>query len=173
MTIEEDVRKCCKEIESVRHDAEKLKKRDDTGEHLAKWERTVEPFTRDAREATAKLDRGASEGLQKLVDRWRSARHRLEAHLQLIEAKSFLASARRLASEDDFIGAKNELIAAIRDLHEARAHLPEHDSHLNEMEKAAEQAAAEVGAKAATAIGAIEKAVQNTNSLLDKLHAKS
>ena len=170
MTFEDEVRDTCREIESARHDAEKLKCCEGTGEHLAKWERVVEPFARQAHEAAAKLDQGAFEGLQKLVEGWRNARNRIMAHLRLIEARGFLASARRLTSEGDFIGAKNELSAAIRDVHEAREQLPEADAHLTEVEQAVERATAELGAKAKTAMDAIEKAVKHTNTLLDELH---
>lgn len=173
MTIEEEVRKCCKEIESILHDAEKLKESPGTGEHLAKWEESVESFARQAREAGAKLDRVPSEGLQKLVEGWRGARDRLVGHLRLIEAKSFLASARRLASQDDFVGAQNELSAAVRDVREAHAQLPDHDSHLEQMERAVEQAAAELRTKAGASIGTIEKAVERADSLLDELRRTS
>jgi septation ring formation regulator EzrA len=173
MTVEDEVRKCCKEIESIRHDAEKLKKRADTDEHLARWEHSVEPFVQQARDAGAKLEREPAEGLQKLVDGWRSARDRLAGHLRLIEAKSFLTSARRLAGQDDFVGAQNELGEAVRDVREARPQLSEHDFHLEQVAKAVEQAAAELSAKAGASIGAIEKAVERTNSLLDQLHRTS
>lgn len=171
MTVDEEVRKCCEEIESIRHKADGLKSRGEADEHLARWERAVEPFVKQAREAGTKLDRAPSEGLQKLVEGWRSACDRLAGHLRLIEAKSFLASARRLAEQDDFVGAQNELTAAVGDLREASALLPEHDFRLRQVEEAVQQAAAELNAKASASIGAIEKAVEHTTSLLDQLHA--
>jgi hypothetical protein len=108
------------------------------------------------------------------VDAWNSAHDRLVAHLRLIEAKSFLSSARRLAGEEeDFVGSKNELASAVQCVKDARQLLGGEDSHLAHLERQIEQAVADIQTTAAAATNSIEQVVAENERLLQKLRQAS
>ena len=175
MTLEEDVKKCCQEVEGVHRDAERVKRHgnDDVRKDLSSFEEKLESFTHDVREASEKLNRGAREGLQRVVDAWREGRDRLAAHLRLIEAKGFLASARRLATEGDFTAARNELAAAMQDVKEATELMPGKDAHLAALNAEIERAVAEIQAAGKAATSTIEQAVAHSARLLEELKQAS
>ena len=137
--------------------------------HFSVLDRWLGRLANDAREATDKLGSGTREGLERLVEAWRDAQSRLSGHLRLIEAKSFLIAARRLAAEGDFVAAGNELAAAIRDAKEAAGFLPSKDAHVVELTREIDQAAADVKAKAASTVAHIEDALQRNEQLLEEL----
>jgi len=172
MTVEDEVEKCRAEIEKVRSDAERLKERcpEEAKEHLSSFENKLDRFAKEARDASA---RGARAGLESVIDTWNSARDRLVAHLRLIEAKSFLASARRLAGEEDFVGSKNELAAAMQCVKDAREILSGGDAHLAHLERQIEQAVAEIHATAAAATNSIEQVVAENERLLQEFRQAS
>ena len=171
MTLEDDVRKCCDDIEGVRTDAERLKRTcgDEATKDLSKVESKLERLSKEAGEVRRQLDAGAREGLEGLVSRWRDVRDRLRAHLRLIEAKSVLASARRLAADQYYVAAENELTVALRAVTEARASLPADDAHLAELVGAIQHAVEDIHAKADTAAATLEKVVACNERLLAEL----
>ncbi len=171
MTLEEDVRKCCEDIENVQQDTERLKQScaGDAKKDLSTVEAKLERFLTDARDVRKKLDAGVREGLETLVTRWRSARNRLRAHLHLVEAKSVLASAHRLASDQYYVAAENELTVALRLVNEARDLLPGVDAHVTELVRDIEHAVEDIHAKADTAAATLEKVVACNERLLAEM----
>jgi hypothetical protein len=172
MTIEDEVKKCCAEIDRVRSDAGRLRERcsEEAKEDLSSFESKLEGFAKEARDAS---ERGVRTGLQGVVDAWNSAHDRLVAHLHLIEAKSFLSSARRLAGEEDFVGSKNELASAVECVKDARELLDGEDGHLVHLERQIEQAVADIQTTAAAATNSIEQVVAENERLLQKLRQTS
>lgn len=168
MTLEDDVRKCCDDIEGVRTDAERLKKTcgDDATKDLSTVESKLEHFASEANEVRRQLDAGVRQGLEGLVGRWRSVCDRLRAHLRLIEAKSVLASARRLAGDQYYVAAENELTVALRAVTEARDLLPADDAHLTELVQEIQHAVEDIHAKADSAAATLEKVVACNERLL-------
>lgn len=168
----DDVKKCCAEIEKVRSDAERLKEHcpEEAKEHLSSFENKLERLAKEAQDAS---ERGVRAGLESVVGTWNSARDRLVAHLRLIEAKSFLASARRLAGEEDFVGSKNELAAAVQCVKDARELLSGEDAHLAHLERQIEQAVADIQATAAAATNSIEQVVAENERLLQEFRRAS
>jgi hypothetical protein len=71
--------------------------------------------------------------VEPLVVGWRRGRGWVSGHALLVEAKAFVASARRLAGEGDLLAAENELEAAAEDTLEAAARLPAGDAHLTDI----------------------------------------
>ncbi|MFQ5666388.1 MAG: hypothetical protein ACE5I7_08130 [Candidatus Binatia bacterium] len=175
MSLEDDVRRCCDEVEGVHKDAQRVKQRccDEAKKDLSAFEERLEQARRDVHAASETLNRGVRQELEAVVSGWRNAHERLAAHLRLIEAKSFLAAARRLAGEGDFVGAKNELAAAMDDAKEARALMPGKDVHLAELTRGIERAVEEIHAEAEAATDRIEEAVAHNERLLEDLKQAS
>jgi hypothetical protein len=171
MTIEEDVRKCCSEVESIRKEAERLRSKcnDETRKSFSRFDSKLERFVREAGEATEKLNAGLREGLERLVAAWQGAGARLSAHLRLIEAKGFLMGARRLAGEGDFLGAENELKAAVRDVQEAQKLMPGGDEHVNQLLRDIDSAVEAIRSHGAAATADIEATLRHNDELLDEL----
>jgi hypothetical protein len=135
MTLEDDARKCCEDIEEVGNDVERVRKAgaEDAKQHLEKLDSKLQRFLAEAREVRRKLDAGIREGLDGLVTAWRDGRNRLSAHLRLIEATSTLASAQRLANEGHYVEAESALAGALRLAQDARELLGTEDARLNEL----------------------------------------
>ncbi len=171
MTLEDEARKCCDDIENVRHDTERLKQScaDEAKKDLSTVEAKLERFLAEAGDVRKKLDTGMRDGLEALVTRWRDARNRLRAHLQLIEAKSVLGSARRLASDQYYVAAENELTVALRLVNQARDLLPGADAHVTELVRDIERAVEDIHAKADTAAATLEKVVARNERLLAEI----
>lgn len=171
MTLEDDVRKTCEDIAGVRNDAERLKKTcgDEATKDLSSVESKLERFVSEAGEVRRQVDAGVREGLEGLISRWRDARDRLRAHLRLIEAKSVLASARRLAADQYYVAAENELTVALRTVTEARDLMPTDDAHLTELVQEIQRAVEDIHAKADTAAATLEKVVACNERLLAEL----
>jgi hypothetical protein len=137
-----DVRACWDDIERFRNDATRLRKSGakNVTKHLANLESQLEPFAREARKIRQKLDAGLREGLEEVEAAWRNGRGRLQAHLRLIEAKSTLASAERLAKGQYYVAAESTLTTALRLLQEARRLMPSKDARLTELVQKMEHA---------------------------------
>lgn len=171
MTLEDDARKCCADIENVRHHTQRLKERcaDDAKKDLSTLEAKLDRFLAEAKDVRNKLDSGMREGLEALVTRLRGAHARLRAHLQLIEAKSVLASARRLAADQYYVAAENELTVALRLVNEACDLLPGADAHVTDLVREIEHAVQDIHAKADTAAATLERVVACNERLLAEI----
>ena len=171
MTLEEDARKCCDDIENVRTDTARLKKccAEDAQKDLSTLESKLEGFLTEAKDVRKKLDAGMREGLEGMINRWHSARNRLRAHLQLVEAKSVLASARRLAMDQYYVAAERELTVALRLVTEARDLLSADDTHLTDLVREIEHAVEDIHVKADTTAATLEKVVACNERLLADL----
>ena len=171
MTLEDDVRRCCDDIEGVHHDVERVRKScaDDAKPDLSKFESKLEDFRRQAHEARQKLDEGLREGFEGLVAAWREGRDRLRGHLHLIEAKSSLASARRLAKDQYYVAAERELTTALRLIQEARPLMPAEDAHLKELLEEIEHAIEDFRQESKAAAARLETVVITNERLLAEL----
>lgn len=171
MTLEDNARKCCEDIEGVGQDAERLKGScaEEAKKDLSGFEAKLERFRAEAREVRKKLDAGIREGLEGLIDAWNQTRDRLRAHLRLIDAKSSLASARRLAADQYYVAAESALTTALRQVTEARALLQKEDAHLTELVDAIEHAVNEIHEKADSAATTLEQVVACNERLLGEL----
>lgn len=171
MALDDDVRKCCDDIDEVRESTQRLKATsgEDTAKDLSNFEAKFERFVNDAKEAREKLDTGLRDGLDRLITAWFDARERIRAHLRLIEAKGMLASARRLATDQYFVAAESELTKALQLVHEASALLPGQDAHLAELANDIEQAVTDIRAKARSAASTLEKVFARNERLLAEL----
>lgn len=171
MALEDDVRHCCEEVDQMRERAKQAKKQapPELRRHFSSLEGCIERFSGEARQAAEKLRSGTREGLDRMVETWREAQGRVSGHLRVIEAKSFLVSAKRLATEGDFVAAGNELAAAVRDAKEAARFIPSKDEHLVELTREIERAAADVEAKATSTTAHIEDALKRNERLLEEL----
>jgi hypothetical protein len=171
MSIEEDVRECCDDIEDVRNDAERVRKAgaEGTKQHLAKFDSKLERFLHDARDVRQKLDAGIREGLDGLVTAWRGRRDRLRAHLRLIEAENMVASAQRLAKDQYYVAAESELTSALRKVHEAGPLLPAEDAHLGELVDKIERATRAIKEQGQAAAERLEGVVEINERLLAEL----
>ena len=171
MTIEDDVRECCDDIEEVHNDAERLRRdsADEAKEHLAKFDSKLEQFLHDAREVRQKLDAGIREGLEGLVSSWRARRDRLRAHLRLIEAENMLASARRLAKDQYYVAAESELTSALRLVQETGMLLGAEDASLTELVQKIERATREIKEQGQAAAERLESVVETNERLLAEL----
>ena len=116
MSIEDDVRQCCDDIEDVRNDAARVRMAgaEDAKQHFAKFDSKLDRFLHEAREVRQKMDAGVREGLDGLLTAWRDGRNRLRAHLRLIEAENMLTSAQRLARDQYYVAAESALTSALR-----------------------------------------------------------
>jgi chromosome segregation ATPase len=171
MTLEDNARKCCDDIEGIGQDTERLKGScaQEAKKDLSSFEARLERFLTEAKEARKKLDAGIREGLEGLIDAWNQARDRLRGHLRLIDAKSSLASARRLAADQYYVAAESELTTALRRVTEARPFLQKEDVHLTELVEEIERAVKEIHEKADTAATTLEKVVASNERLLGKI----
>lgn len=171
MTLEDDVRRCCEDIEGVHNDAERVRKccADDAKQDLSKFESKLEDFRRQAHEARQRLDSGLREGFEGLVATWREGRDRLHGHLRLIEAKSSLASARRLGKDQYYVAAERELTTALRLIQEARPLLPAKDAHLKELLEQIEPAIEDFKQESQAAAARLESVVATNERLLVEL----
>jgi ElaB/YqjD/DUF883 family membrane-anchored ribosome-binding protein len=171
MTLEDDVRKCCEDIEHVRDDAERLKKTcgEETKKDLSNVEAKMDRFLSEAKDVRQKLDAGVREGREGLLSAWREARNRVQAHLRLIEAKSVFASARRLAADQYYVAAENELSIALRHVTEAQVLLPSDDTRVAELVEDIQRAVADIRAKADTAADTLGRVVACNERLLAEL----
>ncbi|MFQ5667806.1 MAG: hypothetical protein ACE5I7_15445 [Candidatus Binatia bacterium] len=109
---------------------------------------------------------GVCQEVHHVMTNGRAAHRTWSAHLRLMEAKRFLASARRLAREGDFVAAENALSAATQDVTDARSLLPAGDAGVAELTRAIEQAVAEFRTNAQAAVANIEDAVKSSSRLL-------
>jgi hypothetical protein len=168
MSLEDDARRCCEDIDDVRRDADRVNRRggEETKKNLAQFQVKLGHFVKEAREAQEKLGKGVREGLDGLVTAWREARGRLQAHLCLIEAKGIIESARRLTADQYFVAAEAELSSALRRVMEARRLLGEKDASVTDLLKEIEGAVTETRAKASTAAARLEKAAAHNDRLL-------
>ncbi|MFI5398025.1 MAG: hypothetical protein ACHQ9S_21010 [Candidatus Binatia bacterium] len=171
MTLEDDVRKCCNDIESVRNDTERLKKTcgEEAKKDLSSVEAKMDRFGSEAKAVRSKLDAGVREGLEGLISAWRDARNRVRAHLRLIEAKTALASARRLAADQYYVAAENELTVTLQHVTEARALLPSDDARVAELVEDIQRAVADIHVKADTTAATLEKVFACNERLLAEL----
>lgn len=171
MALEDDARRCCEDIESVRSDVERVRKAgsEDAKRHLAQLESKLERFVRDARDVPQKLESGIREGLEGLVTGWREGRDRLSAHLRLIDAKSTLASAQRLAKDQYYVAAESALTSALRQIQEASASLPAEDAHVNELVEKIQRAIVEIKEEGEAAGARLESVVAMNERLLAEL----
>jgi hypothetical protein len=164
-------RTCCDDIEGLRNDAERVKKSgaEDVTKHLTSLKLQLEPFTREARQIRKKLDAGLREGLEELVAGWRNARGRLQAHLRLIEAKSTLASAERLAKGQYYVAAESALTTALRLLEEVRTLTPSKDAHLTDLVQKMERAVERFKRESQAAAARLQSVVAMNERLLAHL----
>jgi ElaB/YqjD/DUF883 family membrane-anchored ribosome-binding protein len=171
MSVDDDARKCCEDIEEVRNDAERVRKAGAEGarKHLANFDSKFERFLHDARDVRQKLDAGIREGLEGLVTTWRERRDRLRAHLRLIEAEDMLASAQRLAKDQYYVAAESELTSALKAVQEAGALLPAADAHLSELVQKIERATQEIKEEGQAAAARLESIVETNERLLAEL----
>jgi len=171
MTLEDDVRRCWEDIEGVHNDAERVRKScaDDAKPDLSKFDSKLEDFRRQAHDARQKLDSGLREGFEGLVATWREGRDRLRGRLRLIEAKSSLASARRLAKDQYYVAAERELTTALRLIQEARPLLPAADGHLKELLDEIEHAIEDFKQESEAAAVRLESVVTTNERLLVEL----
>jgi hypothetical protein len=171
MTLEDDVRKCCEDIEGVCKDAERVRKvgNEDAKKHLAHLDSRLERFLAEAREVRRKLDGGIREGLEGLVTAWRDGRDRVSAHLRLIEAKSTLASAERLAKDGHYVAAESAVASALRLVQEARELLGTEDAHLSELVEKIERAIQDIKQEGKAAAARLEEVVAANERLLADL----
>lgn len=171
MTLEDDVRSCCDDIEGVHDDAQRVRETgaEEAKQHLAKFDSKLEHFLRDAQDVRRKLDAGIREGFEGLVEAWRNTRDRLRGHLGLIEAKSNLASAQRLAKDQYYVAAQSALTTALRQTQEARALLGSEDAHLNELVEKIERVVEDVREQGQAAAERLESVVATNERLLDEL----
>lgn len=170
MSKDDDLRKCCDDIEEVERNVKRLKTSggDQAKQDLSKFEVKFERFVRDAREASQKLGADMREGWEGFVTAWKEAENRMRTHFRLIEAKGMLASARRLAKDQYYVAAESELMAALRIVVDAQMNslVPGKDPYLAELVKEIEQAVTDIRAKAQTAAAALEKVVASNERLL-------
>ena len=171
VSIEDEVRQCCEDIEEVHNDAERVRKAgEQTGkQHLAKLDSKLDRFLHDAREIRQKLDTGIREGMEGLVNAWRATRDRLRAHLRLIEADNMLASAQRLARDQYYVAAESELTSALRLVQEAGALLPADHAHLTELVQKLEGATQKIKEEGQAAAARLEDVVRTNERLLADL----
>ena len=171
MSIDDEVRRCCDDIENVRNEAGRVRKavEPDAKQHLAKFDSKIERFLHDAREVQQKLDAGIREGLDGLVTAWRERRDRLRAHLRLIEADNMLASAQRLARDQYYVAAESQLTSTLRLVQEAGALLPTEDAHLTELVQKIERATQEIKEEGQVAAERLEGVVETNERLLADL----
>jgi len=174
MTLEDDVRHCCDDIEGVHDNAQRVRKTgaEEAKSHLAKFDSKIEHFLRDARDVRRKLDAGIREGFEGLVEAWREARDRLRGHLELIEAKSNLASAQGLAKDQYYVAAESALTTALRQAQEAHALLRSEDVHLGELVKKIERAVEDVREQGQAAAEQLESVVATNERLLEELEMR-
>jgi hypothetical protein len=146
MTLEDEARKCCEDIEGIGNDAERVRKAGAEGakQHLENFDSKLQRFLAEAREVRRKLDAGIRDGLDGLVSAWRDGRDRLNAHLRLIEAKSTLASAQRLANDAHYVDAESALAGALQLVQDARQLMPTGDAHLDALVEEIEHAIREI-----------------------------
>lgn len=171
MSLEDDVRKCCDDIERVHSDTKRVKTSHAaaTKEDLSKLEAKVGRFRHEAAEARKKLDSGVREGLEGLVNAWRDARDRLRGHLRLIEAKSVLKSAQRLAADQYYVAAEKELAVVLALVKEAQPLLPRRDTELADLVQRIERAVADIRTQASTTAAALEQVATDNERLLGQL----
>jgi hypothetical protein len=171
MTLEDDARKCCADIEGVGNDADRVRKGwvEDAKPHLANFDSKLQRFLAEAREVRRKLDAGIREGLDGLVNAWRDGRDRLSAHLRLIEAKSTLTSAQRLANERHYVTAESALAGALRLIQDARDLLGTQDAHMTELVEQIEHAIREIKHEGEAAATSLEGVVAANERLLADL----
>jgi ElaB/YqjD/DUF883 family membrane-anchored ribosome-binding protein len=171
MSIEDDVRQCCNDIEEVRTDAERVRSTgaDSAKKHLDNFDSKFERFLHEAREVRQKLDAGIREGLEGLVTAWRERHTRLRAHLRLIEAENMLASAQRLAKDQYYVAAESGLTSALKLVHEAGALLPAEDAHLTELVQKIERATREIKEEGEAAAARLDSVVETNERLLAEL----
>lgn len=171
MTLDDDVRECCDDIESVNTDAGRVRKAaaEDVKKHCAKVDSQLERFQRDAAEARKKLEAGIRDGLDGLVSAWREGRNRLRAHLRLIEARSVLASAQRLAKDQYYVAAESELTSALRLVREACTLLGTEKPPASELVEKIEHAIADIKREAQAAGEQLESVVATNERLLANL----
>jgi hypothetical protein len=171
MSIDDDVRRCCEDIEKVRDDAERVRKAgaESARKHLANFDSKFERFLHDAGEVRQKLDAGIREGLESLVTAWRERRDRLRAHLRLIEADNMLSSAHRLAKDQYYVAAESGLTSALKLVQEAGALLPAEDAHVAELVQKIERATREIKKEGEAAAARLENVVETNERLLAEL----
>jgi len=171
MSIDDEVRQCCEDIEEVRNDADRVRKAgaEEAKKHLADFDSKLARFLHEAREVRQKLDAGIREGLEGLVNAWREGRDRLRAHLRLIEAESMLASARRLAKDQYYVAAESELTSALRAVREAGRSFPAEDAHLTELVQKIERATRYIKEEGEAAAARLEEVVETNERLLAEL----
>ena len=175
MTLEEDVRRCCDDIEGVHENAQRVRESgaEEAKQHLAKFDSKFEQFLSNAQDVRRKLDAGIREGFEGLVEAWRDARDRLRGHLGLIEAKSNLASAQRLAKDQYYVAAESALTTALRQAQEARALLGSEDAHLNELVEKIERVVEDVREQGQATAERLEGVVTTNERLLEELETEA
>jgi len=157
MTLEEEVKECCEDIEDVHKEASQLKEScpEDAKKDLSGIEEKLEHFLSEARAAREKLDSGVREGFEGLVSGWRETRDRLQAHMRLLEAKNSVLSAQRLTGDQYYMAAESALTTSLHKIQEAAALLPNGDAHLSALIEEIERVSADIREKAAATAKAL------------------
>ena len=170
MTVEDEVRQTCDDIEGLRQGTDRLKQAcpEEAKPELSSLEGTLQHFVHDARDARAKLDAGMREGFESLVSSWRERRDRLHAHMHLLEARSALASARRLADDQYFVAAEAELTTALRKVREALERMPA-DAAMNALVAEIQSAIADVREAGRLAAAKLEEIAAYNQTLLSEI----
>jgi predicted RNase H-like nuclease (RuvC/YqgF family) len=172
MTLEDEVRKCCEDIEKLQRETKDLKGHcaEEVKEDVSGLESKLERLLRESR-AAGKPGAPLPQPLEAVLAAWRHGCDRLRTHLKLVEAKSNLASARRLADDQYYVAAESALTTALRQVTDARAALPADDPELTALVQEIERAVADIHAKADSAAATLEKLVAHNEQLLAALDA--
>lgn len=172
MSLEDDVRKCCDDIEGLHGDSQRLRSRPGAGKDLSHLDARLQRFLEESKAAREKLDTGVREGFEGLLRSWQQARDHIRGHLRLIEAKGALSSALRLAKDQYYVAAERELSVAIGLVKEARGLLSRHDAELQALLGKIEEAVASIHAQGDTAAAALDSVVAENERLLTEIDAQ-
>jgi len=168
MALEDEVRKCCEDIEQLHRETQDLKGRcaEEAKKDLTGLEGRLNRLLSESRPAAKAPDAAVRQAVEGLLHAWRKGRDRLRTHLKLVEAKSNLATARRLADDQYYVAAESALTTALRQVAEARATLPADDAELTGLVQEIERAVADIHVRADSAAETLEKLVAHNEQLL-------